>query len=157
MFTICPNERDKSLGCLRFGMRRNVKERYKKKRGTNHIVKRPVSQEMLSYCGKVGRNRLGFWLVVGASCHAVLAQAPAAFHRYFTNGEKILELNISISAPVSQPINACVTKVFMLLACQENPGPALFSGTCSTTTSMRERLGICGWIELQNYIHIRDI
>jgi hypothetical protein len=33
----------------------------------------------------------------------------------------------------------------------------LFSGTRSATTSVRKRLGICGWVELQNRVHIRDI
>jgi hypothetical protein len=45
----------------------------------------------------------------------------------------------------------------MLLACQEDPGPTLFSGTRGTTASMGERLGICGRVELQNDIHIGEI
>jgi hypothetical protein len=50
-----------------------------------------------------------------------------------------------------------ITKILMLLACQENPGATVFSGAGSTTASMRKRFGICGWIKLQNSIHVRDI
>jgi hypothetical protein len=62
-----------------------------------------------------------------------------------------------IRTAITRLKNARVTKIFMLLACQENPGPTLFASTRGTTASMRERLGICGRIELQNDIHVGDI
>jgi len=86
----------------------------------------------------------------------MLAQALMAFYGNFANGEEILRLK-NVRTSMLQPNNASVTEILMFLASQENPRPTLLSGTRSTTASMRKRLGICGWVELQNRVHIGDI
>jgi hypothetical protein len=111
---------------------------------------------MIPYCGKIGRYCLSLWLTVGHSCNAVLAQGPMTFHGNFTNGKEILKSN-DIRTPVSRSDSACITKILTFLACQENPCPSLFSSTRSTTASMGKGLGVRGWIELQYYVHIRNV
>lgn len=124
--------------------------------GTNHIVKGSVLQKMFLYCGKIGRHCMSLRLILGHSCCARLAQALMAFYGNFANGEEILILK-NVRTPILQPKRAYVTEILMFLASQENPRPTLFSGTRSTTASMRKRLGIGGWVKLQYRVHIRYI
>ena len=119
-------------------------------------MKCSVLQEMLPYCGKIGRYSLSIWLTVGHSCNAVHVQGPMAFHGNFANGEEILRSK-NIRTLILLPNSACITKILIFLVCQKDPGPTLFSGARSTTASMRKGLGIRGWIELQNCVHIRNI
>lgn len=156
MFAISPNEGDKGLRCLDVETNLNLQEIIEKAWGTNHIVKSSILQEMFPYRGKIGRHCLSLRLILGHNCYTMLIQAPMTFYGNFANGEEILRLN-NVRTPILQPNNACVTEILMFLASQENPCPTLFSGTRSTTASMRKRLGICGWVELQNRVHIRDI
>jgi hypothetical protein len=111
---------------------------------------------MFPYCGKISRHGLGLWFIVRANYYAMPIQAAMGLHRYFANGKKIFTLK-GIRISISNQDNARFTKILMLLTCQEDPGPTLFSGTCSATASMGERLGVCGRIELQNDVHIGDI
>jgi hypothetical protein len=156
VFTISPNEGDKGLRCLGVKSTLNLQERIETAWGTNHIVKDPILQEMFPYCGKIGRHCLSLRLILGHRCYVMLAQPSMAFYGNFAKGEEILRLK-NVRTPILQPNNACVTEILMFLASQENPRPTLFSGARSTTASMRKRLGICGWVELQNRVHIRDI
>ena len=156
MFTISANEGDERLHCLNVETNLNLQERIETAWGTNHIVKGPILQEMSPYCGKIGRHCLSLWLIHGHSCYPMLAQAPMAFYGNFANGEEILRLK-NVRTPTPQPNDARVTEILIFLANQENPRPTLFSCTRGTTASMRKRLGICRWVELQNRVHIRDI
>ena len=156
MFTISPSEGNKGLRCLNVETNLNLQVRIETAWGTNHIVKGSILQEMFPYCGKIGRHCLSLRLILGHSRNAMLAQAPMAFYRNFANGEEILRLK-NVRTTILQPNNACVTEILIFLASQENPCSTLFPGTRSTTASMRKRLGICGWVELQNRVHIRDI
>jgi len=119
-------------------------------------VKRPVLHEIFPYGGEVVGHRLSLWLIVGCSCCAVLAQAVMTFYGYFADGKETLRWSTSEQRYHCRKIER-VTKVFMLLARQKNPGPTLFSCPRGTTASVRERLGICWRIKLQNSIHVGDI
>jgi hypothetical protein len=156
VFTISPNEGDKGLRSLYVETNLNLQERIETALGTNHIVKGSILQEMFPYCGKISGHCLSLRLILGRSCYAMRAQAPMAFYGNFSNGEEILRLK-NVRTPILQPNDACITEIFTFLASQENPCPTLFSSTRSTTASMRKRLGICRWVELQNRVHIRDI
>ncbi|SRR6266436_1106548 len=137
-------------------IKRNMQTRIKTASETNHIVKCSISQDIFPYYGKIGRYCLGLGLIVGHSCYAMFAQAPMAFYGNFANGKEILSGEY-VRTPILRPDSECITKILMFLASQENPRPTLFSGTRSTTASMRKRLGICRRIELKNCVHTRDI
>lgn len=156
MFAVSPNERDIGLRRLDVETNLNLQKIIETAWGTNHIVKGPILRQMFPYRGKVGRHRLRLRLILGHRCYAMLIQASMAFYGDLANREEILRLK-NVRMTILQSNNVCVTEVLMFLASQENPRPTLFSGACSTTASMRKRLRICGWVELQNRVHIRDI
>ena len=119
-------------------------------------MKCPVLQEVFPYRSKIGGHCLSLWLIAGASYYAIFVQAPMSFHGYFANGKEILIIK-GVRMSIPNPDDACITKIVVFLARQENPGSTLFSSTRGTTASMRECFGICGRVELQNTIYIRDI